>query len=303
MPIPRTTNPGYRNEESTVTLLPQGFGQLLPIVRSFVELHLGQIEEAARGTLESGTGAPSEEEAIECVIRMFEAKHVEADTEALEAYMRARTLERWESFPERQILTSLVQRADRRKNRIDEAYGRRLPSEEEGLRTARPLLACIPDNISLDSEGEFESMAKVLAALLSPPMGEPSPKTLQMYIELSKSHPVYSDALRRYYEELENPVKTLPRREIRWHTRFPGRRRMRYYSKTIIQPHSPIKPAILLRNLQMQFVIGLLKESSSTATGHLRIGLPHGGGCAGPFRKYREAHLGNALHARDAEAF
>ena len=35
---------------------------------------------------------------------------------------------------------------------------------------------------------------------------------------------------------------------------------MRYYSKTIIQPHSPIKPAILLRNLQMQFVIGLLKR-------------------------------------------
>ena len=104
-------------------------------------------------------------------------------------------------------------------------------------------------------------MAKVLAALLSPPMGESSPETLQRYIELAKSHPVYSDALKRYIEELDDPVKTIPRPEIRWHPRAPGRRRLRHYAKTIVQPHPhPVKPALLLRNLHIQFVIGFLQR-------------------------------------------
>ena len=103
-------------------------------------------------------------------------------------------------------------------------------------------------------------MAKVLAALLSPPMGESSPETLQRYIEIAKSHPVYSDALKRYIEELDDPVKTIPRPEIRWHPRVPGRRRLRHYAKTIVHPTPPVKPALLLRNLHIQFVIGLLQR-------------------------------------------
>ena len=88
--------------------------------------------------------------------------------------------------------------------------GRRRPSKEEGFRIARPLLVGIPHKISLDSEGEYEAMSKLLAALLSPPMGEPSPERLQMYIEFSKSSAVYSDALRRYHEELDNPRQDHP---------------------------------------------------------------------------------------------
>ena len=108
-------------------LLPKGFAQLLPIVQVIVSLHLEYILQAARGTLASGSGAPSEEKALECVLRMFEGRHGEADKEALEAYLRARTHEWWADYPERQLLSTLVRRADLRKQGIGEKDDRRHP--------------------------------------------------------------------------------------------------------------------------------------------------------------------------------
>ena len=81
------------------------------------------------------------------------------------------------TYPERQLLSTLVRRADLRKQGIGEKDDRRHPTEEEGLRIARPLLASIPKKITLDAEGEYESVSKLLAALLKPPMGEDSPKS------------------------------------------------------------------------------------------------------------------------------
>ena len=238
-------------------LLPGRFAQLLPIVQWLVVVHLEHIEEAARGTLAFGTGGPSEEVAIECLLRIFEGRHEKADKETIEAYMRARTWEWWQDFPERRLLTDMVRRADRRKKGIGSEYSRRRPSHSDGLRIARPMLAGIPDKISLDSEGEYEDMSKLLAALLSPPLGEPSPERLQSYIELSKSIPVYRDALRRYYEELDNPPKIIFRPAFRWQRKAAGRTRLRR-AKIKVPSHRPVNPALLLRNLQIQFVIGLL---------------------------------------------
>ena len=157
-------------------LLPGGFAQLLPIVRWFVAAHMEHIEEAARGTLAFGTGGPSEEVAIECLLRIFEGRHEEADKETLEAYMRARTWEWWQDFPERRPLTDLVRRADHRKKEIGSEYSRRPPSHSEGFRIARQMLAGIPDKISLDSKSEYEDVSKLLSAFLSPPWANPPPK-------------------------------------------------------------------------------------------------------------------------------
>ena len=170
-------------------LLPGGFAQLLLIVQWFVDLHLEHIEEAALGTLAPETDAPSEEEALECLLWIFEERQEESDRETLEAYMGARAGEWWTDYPECQLLTTLVQRADRRKKWLGTKDDKRRPWHEEGLRIAKPLLAGIPDKINLDPEVEYEAMANVLAALLSPPMGESSPETLQRYIELAKSTP------------------------------------------------------------------------------------------------------------------
>ena len=108
-----------------VKLLPGGFAQLLPIVQWIVGVHLEHIEEAARGTLASGTGGPSEEVALECLLRILEGRHEEADKETLEAYTRARTWEWWQDFHERRLLTDMVRRADQRKKKIGSEYSRR----------------------------------------------------------------------------------------------------------------------------------------------------------------------------------
>ena len=220
-------------------------------------MHLKYIEDAARGTLASVTDAPSEEKALECVLRMLEGRHGEADKEALEAYMRARTWEWWADYPERQLLSTLVRRADLRKQGIGEKYDRRIPSHTEGLRIARPLLAGIPDKITLDAEGEVEAMSQLLAALLNLPMGEDSPERLQKYNELSKSKRVYRDALRRYNLEFDSPDKTIYRPVFKWQRKAAGRSGLRR-AKIKVPSHNPVKPALLVRNLQIQFVIGLL---------------------------------------------
>ena len=244
-------------------LLPNGFAQLLPIVQWLVGWHLEYIEEAARGTLAYVTGAPSEEEAIACVLRIFEGRYEEADREALEAYMRARTRDWWANYPERQLLSTLVRRTDRRKQGIGEKDGRRPPSPEEGLRIARPILASIPKKITLDAEGEFEAMSKLLAALLKPPLGEDSPERLQRYLEFSTSKRVYRDAIRRYNQEFDSPDKTIYRPDFSWQRKAASRSGLRR-AKIKVASHPPVKPALLLRNFQIQFVLGLLD----------RIGVP-----------------------------
>ena len=242
-------------------LLPGGFGQLFPIVEVIISLHVEYIEKAARGTLASGSDAPSEEQALESVLRMFEDRHLEADKRALEEYMRARTWEWWEGYPERRLFSALLVRADLRKRRAGSVDERRRPTRPEGLRIARPLLSGIPDEITLDAEGEYESVARLLAALLSPPMGEPSPEELQRYVQLAKDSPVFGDAVGHYYEGLDNPDKSIFRPGIRWQGRA-ARRSLLRRTKIKVAPGNPVKPAILIRNLHIQFVVGLMARVS-----------------------------------------
>ena len=244
-----------------MTLLPGGFFQLLPILQRVVAAHLGYIEEAARGTLAYGTAAPSEQEAMACLLQMFQGRNEEADWKAVENHVRARTLEWWEGWqdlPKRKDFADLVKRADQRKKGTGSEDNRRRLSHREGLRIATPLLAGIPNKISLDAEGEYKAVAQVLAALLSPPMGEPSPEKLQEYHHLAGYKRVYYDALYRRYNQPDNPVNAIPSLPLRWQSSIDGRRPRRHYPKTQVSPHNPLKPAILLRNFQIQFVIGFL---------------------------------------------
>ena len=157
-------------------LLPGGFNQLLPIVQRFVELQYEHIEEAALGTLAPETDAPSEEEALECLLRIFEERQEESDRETLEAYMGARAGEWWTDYPECQLLTTLVQRADRRKKWLGTKDDKRRPWHAEGLRIARPLLAGIPDKINLDPEGSTRPWRRFSQPSCRPPWANPPPK-------------------------------------------------------------------------------------------------------------------------------
>ena len=254
-------------------LLPGRFVQHLRILRWVVVVHVVQIEEAARGNLAPGKDPPSEEEALECLIRIFEGSHAETDRRLIEAYMAARTWEWWQGYPERRLFSDLAERADHRKRWTGTRDSRRPPSREEGLRVARPLLAGIPDEITLDAMGEYESAARLLGSLLLPPMGEPSPEKLQVYTELAESMPLFRDSLGHYYKSLDNADAAIFRPGIGWQ-QSPDVKPRHLRDKVQIQAHSPVKPAEFVRNLQMQFVIGLL--------GGIRIP-PYGrdaGGCS-----------------------
>ena len=239
-------------------LLPGGYLHLLFIVQWVVELHLFQIFEAARGNLAFGIGAPSEDEAVEAVLRIFQMSYLEADRELIERYMAARTRAWWQNYPERELLSDLVVKADRRKNHwagLDDQ--KRTPTRCEGLRIARPLLSAIPKKISLDAAGEFDSMSRLLAAIPLPPMGEPTPEEIQRLTLLAQSVPVYSNAVMHFNANLHNATAPLYRPDIRWQKRS-GIMYRRYRKRVNVQTGRPVRPAIFVRNLHVQFVVGFL---------------------------------------------
>ena len=104
-------------------------------------------------------------------------------------------------------------------------------------------------------------------------MGEPSPEKLQTLAELAESMPLLRDALGHYYTNRDNADAAIFRPGIGWQQR-PEVKPRHLRDKVQIQAHSPVKPAEFVRNLQIQFVIGLL--------GGIRIP-PYGrdaGGCS-----------------------
>ena len=125
---------------------------------------------------------------------------------------------------------------------------------------------------TLDAEGEFEAVSKLLAALLKPPMGEDSPERLQRYIEFSESSRVYRDALRRYNQEFNSPDKTIYRPDFSWQRRAAGRSRLRR-AKIKVPSHPPRQTGPPFAQLSDPVRHRSPGSSRSTATGYRRIGV------------------------------
>ena len=248
-----------RVRKQRVKLPTMGLAGLLAIVQRLASVRLEQIEEVALGSLESGAGAPDMEEAIEAILRIMEGRGGEAERKTVEDCMRAQAMEWWQDFPEAQLLTYLYQRDALRRKKGGPPDSKRRPSHLEGLCIARTMLAGLPDTSRLDSEWEFESVSKVLAVLFFHPIGAPSPKRLQEYIERSPSNRVHYDALKRIEKELDKLSKATPLRLSRWSLgaadglpqRPPGRN---------VPPHRPANPATLMRDVQIEVTIGLLER-------------------------------------------
>ena len=126
--------------------------------------------------------------------------------------LRAQAMEWWQDFPEGQLLTDLYRRDARRRAKFGSRDSRRRASHTEGLCIARLMLADLPDVSRFDSEWELESVSKVLAVLFFHPIGAPSPKRLQEYIERSPSNRVHYDALKRIDRELDKLSRATPLR-------------------------------------------------------------------------------------------
>ena len=197
-------------------LIPESAAEFGSNIRWSMEKLFRLIKELPPHPQVSGTGAPVVEEAMERIERAVERRDREAEDEAIEDCMRAQVSELLQGFPQRQRLSDLLERTARREEGRGSPDSRRRPSRSEILELARLMLADIGDTKRLDSEWEFGAMSIVLGDLRLPPIGAPSPETLQQYIELSGDSRVYFDALEHMYEVLDNRGQAMPRQLRKW---------------------------------------------------------------------------------------
>ena len=113
---------------------------------------------------------------------------------------------------------------------------------------------------ALDSEWESGGVSKVLAALLLPPIRSPSPETLQPYFELSETSKVYSDAIDLIGKKLNKQGEAMPPLFMLQQGSVDGQRRRPALKPRPKADHRPVNPATLLRDIQIQIVIELLRR-------------------------------------------
>ena len=258
-------------------LLPEQIAELDPNLEWVIVLRLQLIEEIACGQQASANGGPGREAATKRIDWAVERRERKAEEEAIEDYMRVEVREWWEVFRERQLLTDLYRRGARRRAECGSLDSRRLPSHPEGIRIAKRLLAKVPRSNRFGPEWESEALSEVLAALLLPPIGVPSPGKLREYMERSEVSRAYFDALERLYEKQHNRGETMPRPLFKWQ-HAPGGRHRRRPARRPLPRHRPLNLAYLLRDLQIQFTIELLRRlgvpSPAAASRQTRGGFP-----------------------------
>ena len=195
---------------------------------------------------------------MERIERAVERRDREAEDEAIEDCMRAQVSELLQGFPQLQRLTHLLERTARREEGRGSPDSRRRPSRWEGIELARLMLANIGDTKRLDSEWESESVSIVLGDLRLPPIGAPSPETLQ----------TVHRALRRQPDPLRTPSSTCTRCLITGIKPCPansasGSRGLAadgsVPAKKRAPSQRPVTLATLLRDLQIQVTIEILR--------------------------------------------
>ena len=259
-------------------LLPEGYDEMDPNIRWAVPRYLDFIEEMACDPESSGTDALGTDETWERVHRAWELRDRRAEDEAAADLIRADVRKWWQGFSQRQLLSDLFARNARRRKSGSLDSSRR-PSHQEGLRLAREMLADIPKPSRLDTEWEHTALSEMMTFQWLLPIGvQPSREVLRACLKRSRSNRVHFDALSRYCEELDNQGKAIPPLLARWRQGVAGGRRRRPAMKHI-PPHRPAQLDQPMRNIQVQFTLGLLR----------RVGVPPRGDTVSGCRIVAEA--------------
>ena len=174
-------------------------------------------------------------------------------------WMRAEVREWWKDFPERPLLAELYRRAARRREKGGPRDSRHRPTHEEGLRVAKPMLANIANAAQLDSEWESKVVSITLADQWVFLDGKRRPAELQDYIDRSRSSRAHFDALWHIVEKFHNRGEPIPRPLARWREEVANGLRRRPARKPA-PSHRPVKPAQLVRDVEMQFAIEVLRR-------------------------------------------
>ena len=229
------------------------------VVRWFMEKHIQLLEDLALGRLASGTGGPGREEAAERIRRALLRRDGEAGMEGIEDYLRAGVREWWQGYPEKALLSELFRRAECWRSGTGTDEDRREPSCDEARQVAPGLLVGIPETERLDSEWEFQAVAKALAAVCLPPIDVPYDDILRDYIERSKSSLVHYLSLVRIYEELSGGGVPIPSSLRRWWVETGGGCRGRP-PRMAAPPGRPVDPVYIWRDVLIQFAIEVLSR-------------------------------------------
>ena len=108
--------------------------------------------------------------------------------------------------------------------------------------------------------------AKAQADQWLSPNGVPSRPALRGYIRLSRSSPVYFDALGRVWEGLDSRGETIPGSLVRWRQQADRGRRTRPARKPLPR-RRPVNSAQVRRDFQIELTIAVLE----------RVGIPPNG--------------------------
>ena len=242
-----------------------------------LESYLEIIEEFACDPEAFGTGGPGAEEVKERIRRAVEQRDEKAEDEAILDGMRVGTRELWQDFPELQLLADHVRRTALRKEGRGSPGSTDPPSEEEGFRLAKALLAQVPGRSLLaqipgadwlNPEWESESLSTLLADQWLFPIEARDPRALPQYIKLSQSNPVYVDALKRIREKLNSQGEAIPSPLIEWFQEVDSERRQPPPGRPLPK-HRPVTLAKLLSDLNIQLTIEILRRVGISPEGNV----------------------------------
>ena len=239
-------------------LRPEGIREASRNFRWGIALRLQLIEEVIRGPQAIGTGGPGREEAMERLSRAVKLRDTEAEDAAFVDCMRAEVRKWWQDFPERGLLAALYERSARRSKGRGSTDSRRRPSHQEGLRVARAMLANITDAARFDVEWESETVSIVLADQWASRDGKRRPAELRVYIDYAGASRAYFDALQCIEKKFSSRGKSIPRPLARWQAKVASGLRLPPDPKPI-PPYCPVRPAHLVRDVDIQFTLEVLR--------------------------------------------
>ena len=244
-------------------LLPEGIDEMSVNFRWGVEWRLRMIEDVVCAPQGSRPGGPGMEESMERARRAAQRGDREVEDAAFLAAMRAEVREGWRDFPERQLLGDLFRRAalrtkSRPRNSIARHNGRR-PTHEECLRVAKALVADIAAAARFDFAWESGAVSIVLADQWVSRDGKGRQAELRVYIDYANSSPVYFDALPGIQKRLQSRGESIPRPFARRRAEV-ARGSLQRPARKPVPAHRPVKPAQLLRDVEMRFAIEILRS-------------------------------------------
>ena len=246
-------------------------------VRWTIETYLELIEEFACSPEAFGTGGPARGEAVERIRRAVGRKDGRAEERAIVDRMRVEVREFWQEFSELQLLGEHYRRAALRRDGRGSPGNAEPPSEGEGCRLARALLAHVPGRAlrtpiqgadRFDVKWESEALAKTLADEWLRARSRPM---LQDYIKLSKSSPVYFGALELIWDELNRRGEAIPKRLTEWRQEVDEGR----LERPIIKPIPAQRPVTLpkyLSDVNIQLTIEILRRIGIKPEGNIISG-------------------------------